>query len=103
MGIRYKGGMGSGASMKRMQVDFSGWVQGVGFRYTVCRMAQSFKVTGIVRNLDNGDVGLVAEGCEQELADFLDGIRSSGLGSHIARATVRWSEASGEYEGFGIL
>lgn len=94
--------MGSGGSMKRIQIYFSGWVQGVGFRYTVCRIAQSFRVTGFVRNLGNGDVEVVAEGSEQELIDFLDRIRSSSLEDHITRETLHWATASGEYEKFGI-
>lgn len=103
IGIRYKDGMGSGVSIKRMQIVFSGWVQGVGFRYTVCRIAKSFSVTGFVRNLGSGDVEMVAEGAEQELLDFLDGIQNSSLGAHIDRVARHWAEATGEYEQFGIL
>ncbi|MCF7818332.1 MAG: acylphosphatase [Kiritimatiellales bacterium] len=89
--------------MKRMQVLFSGMVQGVGFRYTVCRIAKSFSVTGFVRNLGSGEVEVVAEGSEQELVGFLDGIQGSSLGAHITRTTLRWATATDEYEQFGIL
>ena len=89
--------------MKRMQVLFSGWVQGVGFRYTVCRIAASFKAAGWVRNLANGEVEVVAEGFEQELVDFLHAIKDSSLGRHITREQLRWETATGEYETFRIL
>lgn len=95
--------MGSVGSMKRMRVLFSGRVQGVGFRYTVCRVAASFEVAGFVRNLADGDVELVAEGFEQELAGFLHAIRDSGPGRYIVRERLRWGAATGEYETFGIL
>ena len=85
-----------------MQVNFSGQVQGVGFRFTACRIAKSYRVTGFVQNLPNGDVNVIAEGAEQELVDFLNGIRSSGPGSRVTRETLQWSAASGEYEQFGI-
>ncbi len=95
--------MGLIGSMKRMRVLFSGRVQGVGFRYTVCRVAASFKVAGFVRNLADGDVELVAEGFEQELAGFIHAIRDSSPGRYITREQLRWSAATGEYEMFRIL
>ncbi len=95
--------MGSIGSMKRMRILFSGRVQGVGFRYTTRRIAVSFKVAGFVRNLQGGDVELVAEGSEQELVGLLHAIRSSGPGRHITREHLRWGVATGEYETFRIL
>jgi acylphosphatase len=100
--IRYKVRMGFGGSMKRMRVTFSGRVQGVGFRYTVCRIAKSFQVTGFVQNRADGDVELVAEGTEQELVDFLNRIRSCDLGSRVTQEKLHWDAASGAYEQFGI-
>lgn len=94
--------MGSDGSMKQIKVLFSGRVQGVGFRYTTCRMAESFQVTGFVRNLMRGDVEVVAEGTEQELIDFLGEIRDSHLGRYITRERLLWSTATGTYEKFRI-
>lgn len=94
--------MGSGGSTKRMKVRFSGRVQGVGFRYTVCRIAEPFGVTGYVRNLPDGDVEMVAEGDEQELLDFLNRIRGGLPGRYIVREDIRWEPATGQYAGFGI-
>ena len=95
--------MGSGGSMKRIQIYFSGRVQGVGFRYTVCHIAGSFEVVGFVQNLPTGDVLVVAEGEEQELVDFLNGIRSSQLGRYIIREQLHWTRATGKYDRFGVL
>ena len=94
--------MGSSDSMEQMQVLFSGRVQGVGFRFTVCRVASSFKVTGFVRNLPNGDVEVVAEGSEQDLVDFLNEIRESNLKRHIMREQLGWAAATGKYDEFGV-
>ena len=92
----------AGGDMKRMQALFSGRVQGVGFRFTVCRVALSFKVTGVVRNLMDGNVEVVAEGFEQELVGFLNAIRDSAVGRYIAREQLRWDPATGTYNRFGI-
>jgi acylphosphatase len=94
--------MGSGGSMKRMQVLFSGRVQGVGFRYTICHFAVPFEVVGFVQNLPDGDVLLVVEGVEQELVDFLGDIRSSHVGRYVTRELVHWEKATGEYDRFGV-
>lgn len=94
--------MDSDGSMRRLQVLFSGRVQGVGFRFTACRMAASFDVTGFVKNLMNGDVELVAEGREQDLIDFLNEIRGSHLGRHILKERIGWSDATGAYDEFRI-
>ena len=94
--------MDSGDTTKRMQVIFSGRVQGVGFRYTVCRIAQPFDVTGYVRNLPDGNVEVVAEGVEDVLLDFLNRIRSGLLGRYIVREKIHWAPASGHYNEFGI-
>ena len=44
------------------RVLYSGRVQGVGFRWTVEKLARRFPVTGFVRNLSDGRVELVASG-----------------------------------------
>lgn len=46
----------------RVHVFYIGRVQGVGFRFTVQRLAHQWKVSGWVRNLFDGRVELWAEG-----------------------------------------
>jgi acylphosphatase len=87
----------------RMQVFYSGRVQGVGFRYTAKTTAMGFEVTGIVRNLPDGQVVLVAEGMRDELEAFREAIRDSGLGGFIRNEAVSWQPATGEFKGFEIV
>jgi len=56
------------------RVEYSGRVQGVGFRYTVLRLAKNHAVQGYVKNLANGHVEVVAEGTTAEIDAFLRGI-----------------------------
>jgi acylphosphatase len=88
--------------MKRIQVFFSGMVQGVGFRFTAERLARRFSVSGFVRNLEDGRVEVVAEGEETALVDFLTAIRGSGMKDYIRDVEARWSAAQGTFKGFGI-
>ena len=88
---------------RRMQVYYSGRVQGVGFRYQSRQVASGFEVTGIVRNLPDGRVELVAEGSEEELKAFREAIRECGLGPMIRDEREFWSESRNEFRGFEIV
>lgn len=88
---------------KRMQIFYSGYVQGVGFRYTAKSVAAGFEVVGYVRNLPDGRVELVAEGAKDELEAFRRAIRDAGLGHFIRDEQVNWSEAEGGFRGFQIV
>ena len=87
---------------KRAQVLYTGRVQGVGFRYTAREVACGYEVTGFVRNLPDGRVELVAEGDEEEVEAFLQGIRDSQLGSHIRGEDAHRTAATGEFNRFEI-
>ena len=87
---------------KRMQVFFSGTVQGVGFRFTAERLARRFPVTGFVRNLEDGRVEVMAEGDEGILTGFLTAIRESGMKDYIRDVEAHWSKAEGVFKHFGI-
>lgn len=86
-----------------MQIFYSGCVQGVGFRYTAKTVATGFEVTGIVRNLPDGRVELIAEGAREELEAFRDAIRGAGLAGFIRGESVTWSDAKNEFHGFEIV
>ena len=87
----------------RMQVFYSGRVQGVGFRYTAKSVAMGFDVTGTIRNLPDGRVELQAEGSREELDAFRQGIRDSGLEGFIRDESVSWHPATGAFRGFEIV
>jgi len=87
---------------KRLEVLFSGTVQGVGFRYATERIAAHFKITGYVRNLPSGKVEVIAEGPETELKDFLAAVRESEMTRYIREARHAWSPPTGEFKFFGI-
>jgi acylphosphatase len=86
----------------RMHIYYSGRVQGVGFRYTAKNVATGYEVAGLVRNLPDGRVELLAEGLREELEAFQQGIRESGLGPLIAQEESFWEEPKGEFHGFQI-
>ncbi|OHB33864.1 MAG: hypothetical protein A2X84_10810 [Desulfuromonadaceae bacterium GWC2_58_13] len=90
--------------MKRIQakVRFKGMVQGVGFRYFVCRTALSHGLTGWVRNLLNGEVEAVFEGRESEIRSVLEFCQQGPSGSRVSEMLIDWEEFRGEFENFEI-
>ena len=90
------------ASRCRLNIFYSGRVQGIGFRYTVKTVAAGFEVAGTVRNLTDGRVELVAEGTRAELEAFRAAIRVEGLAGFIHDEAVTWGETKNEFRGFEI-
>ena len=88
--------------MERVTVYYSGRVHGVGFRATVRYLACGYDVTGMVRNLPDGRVELIAEGARKELESFLKGIAESELSGFIAKQHESWGAAQGDLRGFVI-
>lgn len=84
-------------------VEYSGRVQGVGFRYTVEQVAAGYEVTGTVRNLADGRVELVAEAARAELEAFRQGVRDAGLAGFSRQEDAQWAEARNEFRGFAIV
>ena len=78
-------------------------MQGVGFRYNARTVASGFDIVGIVRNLPDGRVELIAEGVKAELESFCQAVRDSGMEHFITDENVNWSEATNEFRGFEIV
>lgn len=89
-------------SVKQLTAWFVGHVQGVGFRYTVDRIAGHFEVTGYVRNLPDGRVEMMAEGDESQLKDLLQAVRDSPMSRNIRHVEVLWQPAEHRFDSFGI-
>ncbi|HEX5102319.1 MAG TPA: acylphosphatase [Pirellulaceae bacterium] len=98
---RGRGGEAMSQRTERRRVHYSGRVQGVGFRFTVHRIAQSHAVTGFVKNLDDGRVELVAEGEAAELDRFLIAI-GEHMKRYIRAADTSTSPATGDFKLFEI-
>ena len=103
--LQHAGSLATVGAVKRcrMQIFYSGRVQGVGFRYTAKTVAAGFEVTGSVRNLPDGRVQLIAEGPKDELDAFRQGIRDAGLDHFIRNEDLNWHDATGEFRGFEIV
>ena len=82
-------------------VHYTGRVQGVGFRATAASIAQSYPVTGWVRNLPDGRVQLLAEGEDKDVQAFLAAVRAYWR-DQITDEQVERQELSGAHQRFQV-
>jgi acylphosphatase len=80
----------------------TGRVQGVGFRYFAWEAAAREGVTGLVRNLPDGNVEAVAEGEREALERFEAAIGRGPAGARVEHVEREIGPASGIYRDFSI-
>jgi len=87
--------------LKTMRFVVSGRVQGVWFRAATRRQADSFGITGWVRNLPDGRVEGVARGADPVLAEFRRWLQRGPQLAHVL--AVEWiATTDEEFDGFSI-
>ena len=86
----------------RIVVRVRGRVQGVGFRYAAIGEARRLGVTGWVRNTDDGDVELAAEGDADRLRRLLTWCEAGPPGARVTHVEHQWQPFAGEFDGFRI-
>ncbi len=96
--------MGSGGQRNvRAHLYISGFVQGVGFRYSMWRVARSLGVRGWVRNLEDGRVEAVLEGPEDAVRRVIEWAHRGPPGAWVEKVEVVWEPYRGEFESFEIV
>ena len=81
----------------------SGSVQGVGFRYFVLKTANTYGLTGWVRNKYDGRVETLAEGDLNNLNRFLAALRQGPRGSGVTAVDYTFSKGEGKFNRFNVL
>jgi acylphosphatase len=83
------------------QIVFRGRVQGVGFRYTACRIAAQHGLTGWVRNCPDGSVESVMQGSAADIDRCIDAIKTQ-FGSFVRDITQSDMPHNPRYKDFQI-
>jgi len=88
--------------MERLHAVVRGDVQGVGFRYFVQRKARQLDLRGWVRNNDDGNVEVVAEGERAALEQLKRALDEGPRMARVDRVDVEWSAATGTLQAFDL-
>ena len=87
--------------ISQAHIFYSGTVQGVGFRYTVERLATSLKLAGWVRNLSDGRVEIIAEGLKEDIERFIQQVDARFEG-YIKDKEISLNLVQGQFKDFSI-
>lgn len=80
----------------------SGDVQGVGYRVAVRRHAQQIGIKGMVRNLPDGNVDIIAQGTQENLKAFLEKIEKEPGAGYVKNIQAGKLTTSQIYHDFTI-
>ena len=87
---------------KRIHLFISGYVQGVGFRWYVQRLAKGINLCGFVKNLRDGRVEVVVEGNDNLIEQFSKELREDSFKDGIEEIKRIEEGHRGEYSDFRI-
>ncbi|NPA41486.1 MAG: acylphosphatase [Aquificae bacterium] len=86
----------------RLRIFVSGVVQGVGFRAYTQRVAESYGLSGWVRNLPDGRVEILAEGDEEVLCHFVKEVWKGPRLARVDKLEIIKEESDEPLRGFDI-
>ncbi|ATD27423.1 acylphosphatase [Vibrio cholerae] len=94
--------------MKKMEKQcskfiVSGHVQGVGFRYHTSHQGLKLGLTGYAKNLNNGDVEVVACGAPERLEELYLWLQEGPKTASVRQVRRLSSDTDYDYPGFEIL
>lgn len=91
------------SSINSLHICVSGRVHGVGFRYSVCKMATQLDLTGWVRNLPDGRVEMSCVGEIPSLETMLEWCRSGPRLADVTDVEYHWESVESMEPRFRII
>jgi len=90
--------------MKRAaKIIIQGTVQGVFFRQFCKENAEKLNIKGFVRNLENSNVEIIAEGDSENMLKFIEILRKGPAYAQIRNVNVEEKKYSGDLKDFKVL
>jgi acylphosphatase len=88
---------------KRVEIKIHGNVQGVFFRSNIQERATKSKITGWVKNSEDGTVQAILEGEEKKLRTLIEYCKKGPQGSKVKRIEASWQGCKNEFTEFNTL
>lgn len=88
--------------MPQVHLFISGRVQGIFFRMHAHKKALELKLTGWVRNLDDGRVEAFAEGPSDKLETFAQWCHCGPPAADVEQVEVEWTDEENRFPDFRI-
>lgn len=84
------------------ELNITGKVQGVGYRYFAVQKANEMGITGWVKNAVDGNVIIVAQGFEEEIETFIDYLYIGPTRSRVDQISKAKFNTSTNFNNFSI-
>lgn len=88
--------------MKQIHIKISGKVQGVFFRAHAQDRGRRLKLTGWVKNADDGGVEIMVQGEQEALEEFLVWCRKGPNRSRVDHVEIEWMDPTEVFDDFNI-
>ena len=89
--------------MERKKILIYGHVQGVFFRTYIKKLAQELNLKGVVRNLPDGKVEIIAEGEGKNIKKLIDLCNKGPKTSQVKKIDVIEEKIKDEFKNFEII
>ncbi len=86
----------------RAHILVRGFVQGVGFRYFVYKLATELGLSGYVKNLFTGEVEIEVEGGRSLVEELIARVRIGPRSAHVTDIAIEWRKPEQKAESFEI-
>jgi acylphosphatase len=91
------------SKIHEMHAVVSGKVQGVGFRTQTCQYARLLGLVGTVRNLENGNVEILAQGPKKDLETLMQRLTNDSGPGEIKESIVECRPVKMFHKDFKVL
>ena len=89
-------------TVERLELLIEGKVQGVFYRASTLEQAQSLNLVGMVQNLPQGMVEVIAEGNRGALEELEKWCHHGPPAAEVKNVSARWKESTGEFKTFSV-
>ena len=86
--------------MIELRAKIEGRVHGVGFRATTVEFARELHLNGVVRNLSDGSVEIIAQGEKPALEELIAKLRAVFAKKYIEKLTLHYVKPTKIYSNF---
>lgn len=90
-------------NLKRVHIVVSGQVQGVFFRATAKKMADSWGISGWAKNVASGQVEIYAIGALNPISKMVQWCHEGPPKAEVNEVDVHWDQNLGDFSTFEIL
>ena len=87
----------------RVHIFIKGKVEGVFYRSWTKSTAETLKLNGWVKNLEDGRVEAMFEGEKENVDEMVQKCKDGSRASEVTHMDIIWEEAKGDFTGFNII